>query len=108
MNAHRTPAGDLDEFAEPYLFGSLGIKQAQWVWSFPDGARIGYLWWLTRAAVPERSEPVEVIVANGWGEQFIPCIPGFDALIATTAGNYTDPRELWRFPLAFVLPVVAQ
>lgn len=45
----------------------------------------GYLWWLT--SIPQDGCEMKVILASGWGSQFIAVIPEADIVIVTTGGN---------------------
>jgi CubicO group peptidase (beta-lactamase class C family) len=54
--------------------------------------RYGYLWW--RLDAPIDAGPHPVIVASGWGSQFIHIVPALEAVIVTTGGNQMN-GENW-------------
>ncbi len=51
----------------------------------PSGDEYAYLWWTLPASVGGRSQ--KIIVASGWGSQFIHIAPELDAVLVTTGGN---------------------
>ncbi|MEJ2185597.1 MAG: serine hydrolase [Gemmatimonadota bacterium] len=52
----------------------------------------GYLWWLGEMPSGHGAEPM--IVANGWGSQFILVFPRLDMVVVTTGGNEDNGRHL--------------
>jgi CubicO group peptidase (beta-lactamase class C family) len=50
----------------------------------------GYLWWLAPVTVGDT--PQKLIVASGWGSQFIHIVPRLDAVLVTTGGNNFNGR----------------
>jgi CubicO group peptidase (beta-lactamase class C family) len=50
----------------------------------------GYLWW--RETMPFRGTSQELIIASGWGSQFIHAAPGLDAVVVNTGGNHHNGR----------------
>ena len=56
----------------------------------PDQDEYGYLWW----RVPDSPEDASrrMIVASGWGSQFIHISPRLDAVLVTTGGNNFNGR----------------
>jgi len=52
----------------------------------------GDLWWLGDLPTDHGTEPM--IVANGWGSQFIVIFPGLDMVVVTTGGNDDNGRHL--------------
>jgi hypothetical protein len=56
----------------------------------PDADEYGYLWWRVLVAAEDRSE--RIIVASGWGSQFIHIVPHLDAVLVTTGGNNFNGR----------------
>ena len=52
----------------------------------------GDLWWL--GELPGRDGPEPLIVANGWGSQFIVIFPRLDMVVVTTGGNEDNGRHL--------------
>ena len=55
-----------------------------------DVQRYGYLWWRLDAPLDAGRYPV--IVASGWGSQFIHIVPAFDAVLVTTGGNHLNGK----------------
>jgi len=55
-------------------------------------AGYGYLWWL--GELPSGHGPEPVVVANGWGSQFILVFPRLDMVVVTTGGNEDNGRHL--------------
>jgi CubicO group peptidase (beta-lactamase class C family) len=53
----------------------------------------GYLWWRMEAPVQGREE-APVILANGWGSQFIAIFPTLDLVVVTTGGNEYNGKHL--------------
>jgi len=53
----------------------------------------GYLWWLMDAPASQAS-PVQAVVANGWGSQFIAIFPTLDLVVVTTGGNDFNGKHL--------------
>lgn len=51
----------------------------------PDQDEYGYLWW--RVRLSSEDPPQKIIVASGWGSQFIHIAPQLDAVLVTTGGN---------------------
>jgi CubicO group peptidase (beta-lactamase class C family) len=51
----------------------------------------GDLWWLGDLPTSQGAEPM--IVANGWGSQFIVILPRLDMVIVTTGGNDDNGRH---------------
>jgi len=64
----------------------------------PDRDEFGYLWWLLPLSGEDTSQ--RIIVASGWGSQFIHIAPRFDAVLVTTGGNNFNGRT---FDLGAVL-----
>jgi CubicO group peptidase (beta-lactamase class C family) len=58
----------------------------------------GYLWW--HVPLSGDDEPLTLIVASGWGSQFIHISPELDAVLVTTGGNNFNGRT---FDLGAVL-----
>jgi len=54
----------------------------------------GDLWWL--GELPTSHGPEPMIVANGWGSQFIVIFPRLDMVVVTTGGNEDNGRH-WDF-----------
>jgi CubicO group peptidase (beta-lactamase class C family) len=52
----------------------------------------GYLWWLAELPTGQGGEPM--VVANGWGSQFILVFPRLDMVVVTTGGNEDNGRHL--------------
>jgi CubicO group peptidase (beta-lactamase class C family) len=52
----------------------------------------GFLWWL--GALPSGHGAEPMIVANGWGSQFILVFPRLDMVVVTTGGNEDNGRHL--------------
>jgi CubicO group peptidase (beta-lactamase class C family) len=50
-----------------------------------DQDEYGYLWWHVRLSGEDPSR--RMIVASGWGSQFIHIAPELDAVFVTTGGN---------------------
>ena len=55
-----------------------------------QGQQYGYLWGLTDA--PFGTGRARVIVASGWGSQFIHISPDLDAVVVTTGGNHMNGK----------------
>ena len=55
-----------------------------------DRQRYGYLWARTDAPLDAGRHPV--ILARGWGSQFIHVVPAFEAVIVSTGGNHHNGR----------------
>jgi CubicO group peptidase (beta-lactamase class C family) len=55
-----------------------------------EAQRYGYLWWRVDAPLDLGRHPV--IVASGWGSQFIHIVPALDAVIVTTGGNHLNRK----------------
>ena len=53
----------------------------------------GYLWWI--GSFPHGEEDTKVILANGWGSQFIMVIPDAGIVITVTGGN-EDNGKHWK------------
>ncbi len=53
----------------------------------------GYLWWQMEAKM-SGAESIPVILANGWGSQFISIVPSLDLVIVTTGGNEYNGKHL--------------
>jgi CubicO group peptidase (beta-lactamase class C family) len=53
--------------------------------------KYGYLWWRLPAPLDAGSHPV--LVASGWGSQFIHVVPALEAVIVTTGGNQLNGRN---------------
>jgi len=53
----------------------------------------GYLWWI--GSVPQGEGESKVILANGWGSQFIMVVPDAGLVITVTGGN-EDNGKHWR------------
>jgi CubicO group peptidase (beta-lactamase class C family) len=51
----------------------------------------GYLWWLT--SIPAEGGELRVILASGWGSQFVAVIPEADIVVVTTGGNDDNGRN---------------
>jgi len=56
-----------------------------------EGQRHGYLWWQTNA--PLDSGHSTVILASGWGSQFIHVVPDLYSVAATTGGNHFNNKN---------------
>lgn len=52
----------------------------------------GSLWWLGELPCGHGAEPI--IVANGWGSQFIVVFPHLDLVVVTTGGNDDNGRHM--------------
>jgi CubicO group peptidase (beta-lactamase class C family) len=52
----------------------------------------GYLWWT--GELPTGRGPQPIIVANGWGSQFIIIFPQLDMVVVTTGGNEDNGRHI--------------
>ena len=52
----------------------------------------GYLWWTGEMPAGRGTEPI--VVANGWGSQFIIVFPHLDMVVVTTGGNDNNGRHL--------------
>ena len=50
----------------------------------------GYQWWLYKYEI--EGQTIEGYAAMGWGGQGIFVFPALDAVIVSTAGNYTQPH----------------
>lgn len=57
----------------------------------PEG--YGYLWWTTEREGPG-GERIPVILANGWGSQFIFIFPSKDLVVVTTGGNEYNGKHM--------------
>ena len=57
----------------------------------------GYLWWL--GSIPHGEDDSKVILANGWGSQFIMVIPDAGIVITTTGGNEDNGKHWQIIPL---------
>jgi CubicO group peptidase (beta-lactamase class C family) len=64
----------------------------------PDQDEYGYLWWRIPLSAEDASQ--SLIVASGWGSQFIHIAPPLDAVLVTTGGNNFNGRT---FDLGAVL-----
>lgn len=52
----------------------------------------GFLWWT--GSLPVDSGSTELILANGWGSQFIAVLPELNTVIVTTGGNQDNGKHL--------------
>jgi CubicO group peptidase (beta-lactamase class C family) len=52
----------------------------------------GYLWWI--ASIPTDGGEMRMILASGWGSQFVAVIPEADIVVVTTGGN-DDNGKNW-------------
>lgn len=52
----------------------------------------GYLWWT--GELPTRSGSQPMVIANGWGSQFIVVFPELEMVVVTTGGNEDNGRHL--------------
>lgn len=50
----------------------------------------GYLWWIGKSA----ANGAKVIMANGWGSQFILIVPSIETVIVTTGANFDAASHL--------------
>lgn len=65
-----------------------------WRLDADDGTQgYGYLWWRMEAEPPGGST-TPVILANGWGSQFIAIFPDQDMVVVTTGGNEYNGKHL--------------
>jgi CubicO group peptidase (beta-lactamase class C family) len=55
-----------------------------------ESQRYGYFW--VRLGAPLDAGPFPVLVASGWGSQFIHIVPALDAVIVTTGGNHFNGK----------------
>jgi CubicO group peptidase (beta-lactamase class C family) len=55
----------------------------------------GYQWWLLplEGVAGHTPQPNDIIIAWGWGDQFIFVIPHLDLVVVSTAGNYSGPLQ---------------
>lgn len=53
----------------------------------------GYLWWRMSLDGPDRN-PLPVVLANGWGSQFIAIVPSLDLVVVTTGGNDYNGKHM--------------
>jgi CubicO group peptidase (beta-lactamase class C family) len=81
---------------------------AEWTWNFTESYGYGYLWWLHKVSVPGYAEPIRIILADGWGGQTIICIPDYNCVVVTTAGNYSKGYPLYDLLTEFILPALAE
>ncbi len=56
----------------------------------PNRDEYGYLWW--RPPMPDDGTSERILVASGWGSQFIHILPQLDAVLVTTGGNNFNGR----------------
>jgi CubicO group peptidase (beta-lactamase class C family) len=52
----------------------------------------GYLWWTGEVPTGHGNEPI--VVANGWGSQFVIIFPQLEVVVVTTGGNEDNGRTL--------------
>lgn len=90
------PKSWLDESFQPAAIVDIG-------W---PGMHYGYLWYLGEEAVPDKTGTYgeRFIAALGNGGQRLFIFPGFDFVLAITAGNYNSPDQ-WRAPAALLYNV---
>ncbi len=90
------PKSWLDESFQPAAMVDIG-------W---PGMRYGYLWYVGEEAITEKAGTYgeRFITAIGNGGQRLFVFPGFDFVLAITAGNYNSPEQ-WRAPSAVLYEV---
>lgn len=90
------PKSWLDESFQPAAMVDIG-------W---PGMRYGYLWYVGEEAITQKTGTYgeRFITAIGNGGQRLFVFPGFDFVLAITAGNYNSPEQ-WRAPSAVLYEV---
>lgn len=64
----------------------------------------GYTWWTKRLTV--RGKPIDLFWANGWGGQKIIVMPGLNAVVVFTGGNYLSKVKEFKVLEKYILPAI--